>query len=182
MQYGGNVLAVGVFSFFDGNDFGGRRYYQNMAVNRHITGTAHQGGNFTAVQIPTTTLLFFVKFSTISYLYPCNYIRNNPENTSVCHHDLAIHNVSVPPCRLDRGGVTTSKQNIGSTAAGSRGCRVLSIPDDSEAVSSYRTSIGARFVISDRKTSILLTDCDSTVPPVVQSTLVYRCCRFFLKG
>ena len=36
MLYGGNVLAVGGFSFFSGNDFGGRRYYQNMAVNRHI--------------------------------------------------------------------------------------------------------------------------------------------------
>ena len=56
MQYGGNVLAVGGFSFFGGNDFGGRRYYQNMAVNHHITGTAHQGGNFTAGKIPTTTL------------------------------------------------------------------------------------------------------------------------------
>ena len=56
MQYGGNLVAVGGFSFFGGNDFGGRRYYQNMAVNRHITGTAHQGGNFTAGKIPTTTL------------------------------------------------------------------------------------------------------------------------------
>ena len=27
-----------------------------MAVNRHITGTAHQGGNFTAGKIPSTTL------------------------------------------------------------------------------------------------------------------------------
>ena len=43
MQYGGDVLAVGDI-------------YQNMAVNRHITGTAHQGGNFTAGKIPTTTL------------------------------------------------------------------------------------------------------------------------------
>ena len=25
-----------------------------MAVSRHITGTAHQGGNFTAGKIPTT--------------------------------------------------------------------------------------------------------------------------------
>ena len=41
MQYGGNLVAVGGFSFFGGNDFGGRRYYQNMAVNRDITGTAH---------------------------------------------------------------------------------------------------------------------------------------------
>ena len=48
MQYGGNVLALGGFSFFGGNDFGGRRYYENMAVNRHIAGTAHQGGNLTA--------------------------------------------------------------------------------------------------------------------------------------
>ena len=28
-----------------------------MAVNRHITGTVHQGGNFTAGKIPMTTLL-----------------------------------------------------------------------------------------------------------------------------
>ena len=48
VQYGGNVWAVGGSSFFGGNDFDGRRYYQNMAVNRHITGTAHEGGNFTA--------------------------------------------------------------------------------------------------------------------------------------
>ena len=35
-----------------------------MAVNRHITGTAHQGGgNLTAGIIPTTTL-------EISYVYP----------------------------------------------------------------------------------------------------------------
>ena len=45
MQYGGIVLAVGGFSFFGGNDFGGRRHYQNMAV--------HQGGNFTAGKIST---------------------------------------------------------------------------------------------------------------------------------
>ena len=44
------------FSFFGGNDFGGRRCYQNMVINRHITGTALQGGNFTAGKIPTTTL------------------------------------------------------------------------------------------------------------------------------
>ena len=56
MQYGGNVLAVGGFSFFGGKDFGGRRYYQTMTVNRHITGTAHQGGSFTAGKILTTTL------------------------------------------------------------------------------------------------------------------------------
>ena len=56
MQYGGTGLAVGGFSFFGGNDCGGRWCYQNMAVNRHITGTAHQGGNFTAGKIPTTTL------------------------------------------------------------------------------------------------------------------------------
>ena len=56
MQYGGTVLVVGGLSFFGGNDFGGRWYYQNMAVNRHITGTAHQGVNFTAGKIPTTTL------------------------------------------------------------------------------------------------------------------------------
>ena len=56
MQYGGNVLAVGGFSFFGGNDFGCWRYYQNTAVNRRITGTAPQGGNFAAGKIPTTTL------------------------------------------------------------------------------------------------------------------------------
>ena len=28
-----------------------------MALNRHITGTAHQGGNFTAGKMPTTTLI-----------------------------------------------------------------------------------------------------------------------------
>ena len=57
MQYGGgSVLAVGGFSFFGGNTlFGGRRYYQNMAVSRHIAGTTHQSGNFTAGKIPTTT-------------------------------------------------------------------------------------------------------------------------------
>ena len=58
LQYGGNVLAVGGFSFFGGNDFGGRWYYQNMAVNRRSTGIAHQGGNFTTGKIPTTTLIF----------------------------------------------------------------------------------------------------------------------------
>ena len=51
MQYGGKVLAVGGFSFFGGNDFGGRRYYQNVAVNRQLA-------NFTAGKIPTTTLIF----------------------------------------------------------------------------------------------------------------------------
>ena len=30
-----------------------------MAVNRHITGTAHQGRNFTAGKVPTTTLKFW---------------------------------------------------------------------------------------------------------------------------
>ena len=30
-----------------------------MAVNRRITGTAHQGGSFTAGKIPTTTLNIF---------------------------------------------------------------------------------------------------------------------------
>ena len=58
MQYVGNVLAVGGFSLFSSKDFGGRRHYQNMAVNRHITGTPHSGGNFTAGKIPTTTLKF----------------------------------------------------------------------------------------------------------------------------
>ena len=56
MEYGDNALAVGFFSFFGGNDFGGRRYNQNMAVNRHIVGTAHQGGSSTVGKIPTTTL------------------------------------------------------------------------------------------------------------------------------
>ena len=69
MQYGGNVLAVGGFSDFGGNDFGGRRYCQNMAVNRQMTGTAHQGGNFTAGKIPTTTMVFFV-FESNSLLSP----------------------------------------------------------------------------------------------------------------
>ena len=54
MQYGGNVLAVGGFSFSGGNTLAVRGI--NMAVNRHITGTAHQGGNFTAGKIPMTTL------------------------------------------------------------------------------------------------------------------------------
>ena len=45
VQYGGNALVLGGFPFFGGNDFGGRRYYQIMAVNCYITGTAHQGGN-----------------------------------------------------------------------------------------------------------------------------------------
>ena len=67
MQYGGIVLAVGGFSFFGGNDFGGRRYYQNMAVNRHITGTAHQGGNFMAGKIPTTTLVFLIHLARENY-------------------------------------------------------------------------------------------------------------------
>ena len=67
MQYGGNVLAVGGFLFFGGNDFGGRRYYQNMAVNRHITGTAHQGGNFMAGKIPTTTLVFLIHLARENY-------------------------------------------------------------------------------------------------------------------
>ena len=52
MQYGGNFLAVGGFSFFGGNDFGGGGNTKNMAVNRHTTGTAHQGGNFTAGKYP----------------------------------------------------------------------------------------------------------------------------------
>ena len=68
-RYGGIVLAVGGLSFFGGNDFGGRRYYQNMAVNRHITGTAHQGGNFTARRIPTTTLNNFGAFILNSSYY-----------------------------------------------------------------------------------------------------------------
>ena len=52
MQYGGNVLAVSGFSIFGGNSLAVGGIYQNMAV----TGTAHQGGNFTAGKIPTTTL------------------------------------------------------------------------------------------------------------------------------
>ena len=51
VQYGGNVLAVGGFSFFGGNTLA-------VGGNRHITGTAHQGGNLTAGKIPTTTLIF----------------------------------------------------------------------------------------------------------------------------
>ena len=50
MQYGGNVLVVRRrFSFFGCNDFGGRRYNQNMAVNRHITWTAYQGGSWRGI-------------------------------------------------------------------------------------------------------------------------------------
>ena len=45
--------------FFGGNDIGGGGNTKNMAVNRHITGTAHQGGNFTAGTIPRTTLNIF---------------------------------------------------------------------------------------------------------------------------
>ena len=57
MQYGGNFLAVGGFSFLGGNDLGGGGNTKNMAVSRHITGTAHQGGNFTAGKLPRTTLV-----------------------------------------------------------------------------------------------------------------------------
>ena len=55
MQYDGNVLAVGGSLFLAGNAsaVGG---ITKIWRNRHITGTAHQGGNFTAGKIPTTTL------------------------------------------------------------------------------------------------------------------------------
>ena len=56
LQYGGTFLVVCGISVFGGNDFGGRRYLHNMAVNRGITGTAHQGGNVTAGKLPTSTL------------------------------------------------------------------------------------------------------------------------------
>ena len=56
MQYGGNFLAVGGFSFFGDNDFDGGGNTKNLTLNRHITGTAHQGGNFTAGKLPRTTL------------------------------------------------------------------------------------------------------------------------------
>ena len=49
-------MAVGGVSFFGGNDFGGGGNTKNMAVYRHITGTAHQGGNFMAGKLPKTTL------------------------------------------------------------------------------------------------------------------------------
>ena len=42
MLHGGNVLAVGGFSFFGGNTFGGRRYYHtelnSMAVTAILPG------------------------------------------------------------------------------------------------------------------------------------------------
>ena len=56
MQYGGIFLAVGGFSFLCGNDFGGGGRTKNMGVNRHITGTAYQDGNFTTGKLPKTTL------------------------------------------------------------------------------------------------------------------------------
>ena len=45
-----------VISVFGGNDFGGKRYLHNMAVNRGIPGTVHQDGKFTAGKLPTLTL------------------------------------------------------------------------------------------------------------------------------
>ena len=56
MQYSGNFLAVGVLSFFGGYDLGGGGNTKGMAVNRHVTGNAHQGGNFMAEKLPRTTL------------------------------------------------------------------------------------------------------------------------------
>ena len=55
MQYGGNVLAVGDFSFFGRNTsaVGGI-----TKIWRYITGTAHQGGNFTAGKILKTIVSF----------------------------------------------------------------------------------------------------------------------------
>ena len=44
MQYDGDFLAVGGFSFFGGNDFDGGGNTKKMAGNRRITGTAHQRG------------------------------------------------------------------------------------------------------------------------------------------
>ena len=52
-----NLLTVGLF----GNFALEIEYTKNMAVNRHVTGTAHQaahqGGNFTARKLPRTTLV-----------------------------------------------------------------------------------------------------------------------------
>lgn len=39
-----------------GNYIGGWRYFHHMAVNRAITGTAHQSGNFTVEKLPVLTL------------------------------------------------------------------------------------------------------------------------------
>ena len=57
-NYGGFFLAVCGILVFGGNDFCGRRFLHNMAVNRGITGTAHQGGNFAARNLHTSTLIF----------------------------------------------------------------------------------------------------------------------------
>ena len=43
-----------------------------MAANRHITGTAHQGGNFTAGKIPTTTPDFSVFFFFFDFFFFSN--------------------------------------------------------------------------------------------------------------
>ena len=45
-----------------------------MAVNRHITGTANQGGNFTAGKIPTTTLFFLFFFFARYLFFFCGYL------------------------------------------------------------------------------------------------------------
>ena len=71
MQYGGNVLVVRRrFSFFGCNDFGGRRYNQNMAVNRHITWTAYQGGSWREIyRRPTYLLHRYILYRTSTYLF-----------------------------------------------------------------------------------------------------------------
>ena len=61
-------LEVGVFSFFGGNILALGGNTKNMAVNRHITGTVHQGGNFTAGKLPRTTLNYFVRLTANFFL------------------------------------------------------------------------------------------------------------------
>ena len=56
MRYAGNFSAVNGFSFFDGNGFGGNGNTPNMPVNRQITVSGYQDGNFTAVKLPRSTL------------------------------------------------------------------------------------------------------------------------------
>ena len=76
---------MGGFSFFGGNDVGGD---ENMTVNRHITGTAHQGGNFTAGKIPTTPLLFLVFEQ--SYRHHASYPQvDGAQHTSSIEHIAA---------------------------------------------------------------------------------------------
>ena len=59
LQHGGTLLAVCGISVFGGNNIGGRRYLHITAVNRGISGAAHQSGNFTAGKSPTFNPAFF---------------------------------------------------------------------------------------------------------------------------